>query len=185
MNESPAMPTKSTKKMTFKEIKELLALVQDLGYAEFEFETEDVSISVRTAEAIAAENASLQTVSAPVQMAPTQAAPAPSAAAPEPAAPQDAGADQTSEDTADDADTVAFNAPMVGTFYRRPSPDKDVFIKVGDDVKDGDPVCIIEAMKLFNEVAYEGPAGKVVKVLVDDATPVEYDQPLFLVEPVQ
>ena len=71
---------------------------------------------------------------------------------------------------------------MIGTFYRKPSPDKDLFVNVGDDVKEGQTVCIIEAMKLFNEIESE-VAGKIVKVLVDDNTPVEYDQPLFLVDP--
>ena len=77
---------------------------------------------------------------------------------------------------------IEVKSPMIGTFYRRPSPDKDVFVEVGDTIKTGDTVCIIEAMKLFNEIESE-VAGKIVKVLVDDASPVEYDQPLFLVEP--
>jgi acetyl-CoA carboxylase biotin carboxyl carrier protein len=77
---------------------------------------------------------------------------------------------------------IAVRSPMIGTMYRRPSPDKDAFISVGDDIKVGDVVCIIEAMKLFNEIESE-VSGKVVKVLVDDQTPVEYDQPLFLVDP--
>ena len=71
---------------------------------------------------------------------------------------------------------------MIGTFYRKPSPDKDVFMNVGDTVKPGDVTCVIEAMKLFNEIESE-VSGKIVKVLVDDSTPVEYDQPLFLVDP--
>jgi acetyl-CoA carboxylase biotin carboxyl carrier protein len=71
---------------------------------------------------------------------------------------------------------------MIGTFYRRPSPDKDLFVSVGDEVKEGTVVCIIEAMKLFNEIESE-VSGKIVKILVDDQTPVEYDQPLFLVDP--
>jgi len=71
---------------------------------------------------------------------------------------------------------------MIGTFYRSPSPEKPVFVEVGSTIKNGDPVCIIEAMKLFNEIESE-VQGKIIKVLVDDATPVEYDQPLFLVDP--
>ncbi|MGI9525635.1 MAG: acetyl-CoA carboxylase biotin carboxyl carrier protein [Weeksellaceae bacterium] len=77
---------------------------------------------------------------------------------------------------------VEIKSPMIGTFYRRPSPDKDLFVKVGDSIKVGDTVCIIEAMKLFNEIESE-VSGKIVKILVDDSTPVEYDQPLFLVDP--
>ena len=72
---------------------------------------------------------------------------------------------------------------MIGTFYRKPSPDKDVFVEVGDTVKEGDVLCVVEAMKLFNEIESE-VSGKIVKILVDDSSPVEFDQPLFLVEPV-
>ena len=75
-----------------------------------------------------------------------------------------------------------FRSPMIGTFYRKPGADKDAFVKVGDSVKNGDVLCIVEAMKLFNEIEFDGGAGKIVKILVDDASPVEYDQPLFLIE---
>ena len=78
--------------------------------------------------------------------------------------------------------TITIKSPMIGTFYRRPSPDKPIFVEVGDEVSPGKVVCIIEAMKLFNEIESE-VKGKIVKILVDDASPVEYDQPLFLVEP--
>ena len=77
---------------------------------------------------------------------------------------------------------IEVKSPMIGTFYRRPSPDKDVFAEVGDVIKPGDTVCVIEAMKLFNEIEAE-VQGKIVKVLVDDNSPVEYDQPLFLIDP--
>jgi acetyl-CoA carboxylase biotin carboxyl carrier protein len=82
----------------------------------------------------------------------------------------------------EDSKYVTIKSPMIGTFYRKPSPDKDVFINVGDEVSDGKVVCVIEAMKLFNQIESE-VSGKIVKILVDDATPVEYDQPLFLVDP--
>ena len=72
---------------------------------------------------------------------------------------------------------------MIGTFYRKPSPDKDVFVEVGDTIKEGDVLCVVEAMKLFNEIESE-VSGKIVKILIDDSSPVEFDQPLFLVEPV-
>lgn len=101
-------------------------------------------------------------------------APAPQAAAPAPAAPQAAPAAS--------GNTVTVKSPMIGTFYRSPSPDKPVFANVGDEIKQGQVLCIIEAMKLFNEIESE-VSGRIVKVLVDDASPVEYDQPLFLVEP--
>ena len=96
-------------------------------------------------------------------------APAPAAALPAPKA-------------ADDSKYITIKSPMIGTFYRTPSPDKPVFINVGDEIKPGKVLCIIEAMKLFNEIESE-VTGKIVKVLVDNSTPVEYDQPLFLVDP--
>ena len=77
---------------------------------------------------------------------------------------------------------ITIKSPMIGTFYRRPSPDKDLFVNVGDEINTGDVLCVIEAMKLFNEIESE-LTGKIIKVLVDDSTPVEYDQPLFLVDP--
>ena len=81
-----------------------------------------------------------------------------------------------------DTKNIIIKSPMIGTFYRKPSPDKDTFVNVGDSIKAGDVLCVIEAMKLFNEIESE-LSGKIVKVLVDDSTPVEYDQPLFLVDP--
>jgi acetyl-CoA carboxylase biotin carboxyl carrier protein len=84
--------------------------------------------------------------------------------------------------TNDESNYITIKSPMIGTFYRTPSPDKPVFVNVGDEIKQGKVICIIEAMKLFNEIEAE-VSGKIVKVLVDNATPVEYDQPLFLVDP--
>ena len=84
--------------------------------------------------------------------------------------------------TIDTENIVTFRSPMVGTFYRKPGADKDVYVKVGDTIKAGDVLCIIEAMKLFNEIEFDGPGGKILKVLIEDSSPVEYDQPLFLIE---
>ncbi|HNL38000.1 MAG TPA: acetyl-CoA carboxylase biotin carboxyl carrier protein, partial [Saprospiraceae bacterium] len=113
--------------------------------------------------------------------APSAPAPAPAPVAPPapaaPAAPAPAAAP-----AADDARLVAIKSPMVGTFYRSSAPDKPPFIKIGDTVDAGTPVCIIEAMKLFNEIESD-IKGKIVKILVEDASPVEYDQPLFMVDP--
>jgi acetyl-CoA carboxylase biotin carboxyl carrier protein len=96
----------------------------------------------------------------------------------------EAPAKKESEPAKDVADNlITIKSPMIGTFYRKPSPDKDVFIEVGDTVKEGDVLCVVEAMKLFNEIESE-VSGKIVKILVDDSSPVEFDQPLFLVEPV-
>jgi acetyl-CoA carboxylase biotin carboxyl carrier protein len=111
--------------------------------------------------------------------APVVAAPAPVAAAPAPAAPAPAAAPAPK---ADESKYLTIKSPMIGTFYRSAGPDKPSFVEVGDEVSTGKVVCIVEAMKLFNEIESE-VSGRIVKVLVENATPVEYDQPLFLVEP--
>ena len=107
----------------------------------------------------------------PVAAAPVAAAPAPVAATP--VAPAEAE---------ENSKYVTIKSPIIGTFYRQPSPDKDAFVSVGDSVSAGDVVCIIEAMKLFNEIESE-VSGTIVQVLVENASPIEYDQPLFLVDP--
>ena len=112
--------------------------------------------------------------SAPV----TAAAPAAKTAAPQ----QEAPVVKETPAKAVNENLVTFRSPMVGTFYRKPGADKDVYVKIGDSIKTGDVLCIIEAMKLFNEIEFDGTAGKIVKVLVEDSSPVEYDQPLFLIE---
>ena len=98
------------------------------------------------------------------------------------AAQQDAPVTKETPAKANDENLVTFRSPMVGTFYRKPGVDKEVYVKVGDSVKAGDTLCIIEAMKLFNEIEFDGPSGKIVKILAEDSSPVEYDQPLFLIE---
>jgi acetyl-CoA carboxylase biotin carboxyl carrier protein len=102
------------------------------------------------------------------------AAPAPAAVPATPAAP--------SSPVADDAKYITIKSPMIGTFYRKPAPDKSPFVEVGSTIGKGDVLCVVEAMKLFNEIESE-VSGRVVKILVDDASPVEYDQPLFLIDP--
>ena len=99
-----------------------------------------------------------------------------------PAAAHSPAPDASDSDAEETNDYIEVKSPMIGTFYRRPAPDKDLFCEVGDAVKQGDTVCVIEAMKLFNEIESE-VSGKIVKILVDDNSPVEYDQPLFLVDP--
>ena len=106
------------------------------------------------------------------------AAPVAKAAAPQ----QETPAVKETAAKATNENLVTFRSPMVGTFYRKPGADKDVYVKVGDSVKAGDVLCIIEAMKLFNEIEFDGPSGKIVKILAEDSSPVEYDQPLFLIE---
>jgi acetyl-CoA carboxylase biotin carboxyl carrier protein len=114
---------------------------------------------------------------------PMAAAPMTQAVAPTQAAPTaDATPKPAAGTTADDSKYITIKSPIIGTFYRKPAPDKPVFVEVGTDIKEGDVLCVIEAMKLFNEIESE-VSGKIVKVLVDDATPVEFDQPLFMVDP--
>ena len=122
-----------------------------------------------------------QIITAPVSAQPVAAMAAPVAAAPAPAA---AATPERSSRPAEPpaANTVTIKSPMIGTFYRSASPDKPSFVNIGDDIEPGNVVCIIEAMKLFNEIESE-VKGRIVKVLAEDASPVEYDQPLFLVEP--
>ena len=158
--------------MDLKEIQALIKFVAKSGAQEVSLETEDFKINIKTGSD-AEQPTIIQAMApqAPVAMAAAPAAPAPAAAAPAAAAPAD-----------DNSNYITVKSPMIGTFYRSASPEMDAFVKVGDVVKPGDVVCIIEAMKLFNEIESE-VSGKIVKVLVDDQTPVEYDQPLFLVDP--
>jgi acetyl-CoA carboxylase biotin carboxyl carrier protein len=158
--------------MDLKEIQALIKFVAKSGAQEVSLETEDFKINIKTGSD-AEQPTIIQAMApqAPVAMAAAPAAPAPAAAAPAAAAPAD-----------DNSNYITVKSPMIGTFYRSASPEADAFVKVGDEVKPGDVVCIIEAMKLFNEIESE-VSGKIVKVLVDDQTPVEYDQPLFLVDP--
>lgn len=160
--------------MEFKQIQELLKAVNKSTISELTIEEEGgfkITIKQATAEAIAMPVAQYAPIAAPMA-APAPAA-APATAAPAPAAPAAASTPSANE--------KVIKSPMIGTFYRSSAPDKPPFVSVGDDIKTGDVVCIVEAMKLFNEIESE-VSGKIVKVLVDDGTPVEYDQPLFIVE---
>ena len=162
--------------MNLTEIQELIKFVSRSGVTEVEIEQKDFKITIKSeSKKVKKEEQTIVLQQAPAQMVAPQVAPAQvSAPAPTPAAPSPA--------PADDSKLITIKSPMIGTFYRSPGPDKDTFVNVGESVKQGDVVCIIEAMKLFNEIESE-ISGKIVKVLVDDASPVEYDQPLFLVEP--
>jgi acetyl-CoA carboxylase biotin carboxyl carrier protein len=161
--------------MDLKEIQNLIKFVARSGAAEVNLETEDFKIVIKTESAMIQEHQPTQVISMPQQAA----APVTQATAAAPAAP--ASADNTAAST-DDSKYVTVKSPMIGTFYRRPSPDKELFVNVGDEVNEGTVVCVIEAMKLFNEIESE-VSGKIVKILVDDQSPVEYDQPLYLVDP--
>jgi acetyl-CoA carboxylase biotin carboxyl carrier protein len=169
--------------MDFNQIQELIRMVGKHKISEFSLKEGDFKLVIRSQGA--GENLAPVVVAAPPQMmalpaaAPTPA-PAP-AALPAPAAAAPAAA-AAAPAAAEDAKLVPIKSPMVGTFYRSGGPDKPAFVKIGDTVDAGSKVCIIEAMKLFNEIESE-VKGKIVKILVEDASPVEYDQPLFLVEP--
>jgi len=163
--------------MNLKDIQNLIRFVAKSGASEVKLETDDVKITIRTSS-----GESKETI---VQQVPMGAM-APQQVVQQPAAPieqEKAVAPAKAEDEKSNTDNyITIKSPIIGTFYRKPSPDKPAFVEVGDTVKEGDVLCTIEAMKLFNEIESE-VSGKIVKVLVDDATPVEFDQPLFLVEP--
>jgi acetyl-CoA carboxylase biotin carboxyl carrier protein len=158
--------------MDLKEIQALIKFVSTTGVDEVEITRKDFKLSIKKN---AVQVTSLAPVAMPQQIAlpAAQAAPVATPAANAPAAPAPA---------AKTDNLITIKSPMVGTFYRSSNPDTPAFVNVGDEVKAGKVVCIIEAMKLFNEIESE-VSGRIVKVLVDNATPVEYDQPLFLVEP--
>ena len=158
------------KKMTLEEIQELIKFVAKSGATEVDLEFEGIKISIKSPPkkrrgqpdepiAIVQQATPIQTVAASVFSE---------------TVPQSKAEDYSKH--------VTIKASMIGTFYRSSGPDKEAFVNVGDEIKEGDPICIIEAMKLFNEIESE-VSGKIVKVLVDDNTPVEFDQPLFLVDP--
>ncbi len=160
--------------MDNKEIQNLIKLVAKSGLSEVKIEKKDFKITIKNKpEYITAAPTAVETVY-------TQSA-IPSAATP--AAQTHQETPVTTDNEPDDSKYITIKAPIIGTFYRKPAPDKPPYVEVGDTIKEGDVVCIIEAMKLFNEIESE-VTGKIVKVLVEDATPVEFDQPLFLVEPM-
>lgn len=163
--------------MNITEIQDLIKFVAKSGVNEVEIEQKDFKICIKSEgkKKKGEEFTAVIPQQAPVyQQAPAQAVAAPAAAAPVAEAP----ASSTSEEDK----YITVKSPMIGTFYRKSSPDKPVFVEVGDTIKPGDVTCIVEAMKLFNEIESE-ISGKIVKVLIDDVSPVEYDQPLFLVDP--
>ncbi len=159
--------------MDLKDIQELIKFVAKSGATEVDLEIDNVKISIKSPPK--KKRGEVEEVTTIIQQAPAQVvatpvvAPTPSTAAP-------------TGNTADESKYVTVKASMIGTFYRSASPETPPFVSVGDTIKEGDTICIIEAMKLFNEIESE-VSGKVVKVLVDDSTPIEFDQPLFLVDP--
>ena len=175
--------------MTLKEVQELIKLVAKTELSEFKYKNETVSLHIRGKSYQAPSEGSSQVAAPSIISVPAPAmspgyAPQPPQAAAAPAAePRAAEGEKKDNGTApDESKLVPIKSPMIGTFYRSSSPDKPPYIKVGDRVAKGDTVCIVEAMKLFNEIESE-VSGKIVKVLIEDAQPIEYDQPLFLVDP--
>ena len=166
--------------MEFKQIQELIKAINKSNISELTVEEGEFKITIKQAQPT---ETSFVAMHAPMPMPQVMHQPAPQQLqAPQPA--PAAAPHQAAPASADSTGThITVKSPMIGTFYRSPSPDKPSFVNVGDEIKPGQVLCIIEAMKLFNEIESE-VSGRIVKVLVDDASPVEYDQPLFLVEPV-
>jgi len=158
--------------MELKDIQNLIKFVAKSGASEVKLEMEDIKITIKTGSE-KTETTILQQAPMGMQQMPVAAAPAPVVEAPsaEVAAP-----------AAESSKYIEITSPIIGTFYRKPSPDKPTFCEVGDTVSPESVVCIIEAMKLFNEIESE-VSGKIVKILVEDGTPVEFGQPLYLVDP--
>ena len=153
--------------MDIKQIQELIRFVSKSGVNEVSLEQDNFKITIKTNQAATVVHATVPAPQ-PVAAAPVAAAPAPVAAVPA---------------AADTSNYITIKSPMIGTFYHSPTPEKPVFVNVGDEIQSGTVVCIIEAKKLFNEIESE-VSGRIVKILVQNASPVEYDQPLFLVEPI-
>ena len=161
--------------MSTKDIQQLIDFISQSGLDEVNIETNDLKISVKRYGS----GAPVTYAAAPASTAPVAQAPV---AQPQAVTPTTAAAAPVVTPKADTSNYVTIKSPMIGTFYRSANPESPMFVEVGDSVTEGKVVCIIEAMKLFNEIESE-VSGRIVKILVENATPVEYDQPLFLVEP--
>jgi acetyl-CoA carboxylase biotin carboxyl carrier protein len=159
--------------MNIKDIENLIKFVQKSGVSEVSLEQKDFKITIKTQTPFVRDSAVHYAPAPQVPLGPpTVQSPMPAPANPTQAAPK----------ASEESKYITVKSPMIGTFYRSSSPEKPSFVKVGDEIKPGKVICIIEAMKLFNEIESE-VSGRIVKVLVDNSTPVEYDQPLFLVDP--
>ncbi len=184
--EKSKKPSPKSTEMKLTEIQDLIKFVAKIGVSEVELQTKDVKIIIKTRngkdQGKGAETNGMQATVSSIQTPVIQEIAPPSlhtsspvSAVPEKKIPE-------TNLVNDEAKYVIIKSPMIGTFYRSSGPDKPAFVNIGDEIKEGNPVCIIEAMKLFNEIESD-INGKIVKVLASDATPVEYDQPLFLVDP--
>ena len=158
--------------MDIKEIQNLIKFVAKSGASEVKLEMDDIKITIRTGS----ESDTTIVHQVPAAQIPQMAQPM------APLAPAEAAAPVAAAPADEDSKYITIKSPIIGTFYRKPSPDKPLFVEVGQTIAEGDVLCIIEAMKLFNEIESE-VSGKIVKILIDDSSPVEFDQPLFLVDP--
>jgi len=161
--------------MDIREIQNLIKFVAKSGATEVKLEMDDIKITIKTTSDASTEGTTTYIQQLPASQPVQQQAPAA-------AQPQAPAAIQAAPVADENAKYLVIKSPIIGTLYRKPSPDKPTFVEVGSTISKGDVVCVIEAMKLFNEIESE-ISGKIVKVLVDDSSPVEYDQPLFLVDP--
>lgn len=164
--------------MDIKEIQSLIRFVAKSGASEVSLEMEDVKITIKTTPESTASSEMAMVHHVPAVQPVAAMVPA----APAPAAPAAPAANSATASQDNESKYTMIKSPIIGTFYRKPSPDKPNFVEVGSTVKAGDTLCVIEAMKLFNDIESE-VSGKIVKILVDDSSPVEFDQPLFLVDP--
>ncbi len=158
--------------MDIKEIQSLIKFVAKSGANEVKLEMEDIKITIRTGSSNSNTPETTIVQQIPIAQAPIATAPAPVAAAAPP-----------TDTKQEEAKYITIKSPIIGTFYRKPSPEKPAFVEVGNSINPGDVLCVIEAMKLFNDIESE-VSGKIVKILVEDSSPVEFDQPLFLVDPI-
>ena len=159
--------------MDIKQIQDLIRFVSKSGVNEVAIEQKDFKITIKTNQAPTYVTANVPSGQPTYEHAPAAASSAPATAEIAP----------TAAPVADTSHYITVRSPMIGTFYRSSTPEKPMFVNVGDEIKPGSVLCIIEAMKLFNEIESE-VSGRIVKILADNASPVEYDQPLFLVEPM-
>ena len=160
--------------MNFKQIQQLIKFVSKTDVAEVNIENNNFKINIKGSKSKANEASApivQQSVPIPIQTPQPVVVPTPISQP-----------DKIEDSVSSNDSYKTIKSPIIGTFYRKPSPDKDVFVNVGDTVNEGDTLCVIEAMKLFNEIESDF-SGKIVKILVEDASPVEFDQPLFLIEP--
>lgn len=163
--------------MDIKEIQSLIKFVAKSGASEVKLKMEDFKITIKTGSSESSHETTY------VQQIPMTQSPMAPAVQPQAQTLETAASESAKEEKKDDDSRyITIKSPIIGTFYRKPSPDKDAFVEVGSTIAKGDVLCVIEAMKLFNDIESE-VSGKIVKILVEDSSPVEFDQPLFMVDP--